>query len=69
MPGRRRTRLVRLHLLDVKHSIEGLCDLRLEAGHYVLRNPKVWETAESSRELGTDAFVPRERVDFIQVLG
>lgn len=64
----RRKRLVRLHLQDGAPSIEGFL-LGQAAGHYQLAAPKLLEAQERTLELAGEAWVPRERVLYVQVLG
>lgn len=64
-----RRRLVRLHLVDPFPSIEGILVGSFDS-HYRLLKPVVLEGERQSRELqpGSEAFVPRERVIFVQRL-
>lgn len=63
----RRRRLVRLHLLDVEHSLSGVL-LGVVGGHYLLAKPKLLETDERTIPLDGIIEVPRERVLYVQVL-
>ena len=63
-----RKRLVRLHLVDQNRSFEGVL-VGMDANHYRLANPKQLESAERSFELQGEAWVPRDRVLYVQVLG
>jgi hypothetical protein len=62
-----RRRLVRLHQLDPAPSVEGILIGRYD-GHYRLLKPAVIEAVGQTRELGGEAWVPCERVVFVQVL-
>lgn len=65
-----RRRLVRLHLVDPFPSIEGIL-VNSHDGHYRLLKPSVIEAEDRTRELssGSEAWVPKERVIFVQRLG
>lgn len=66
-----RRRQVRLHQLDPGPSIEGLLVGKpwRSAGHYVLRRPGLLQAADSTLELSAaEAWVPREKVVFVEVL-
>ena len=62
--GKRR---VRLHLLDVEHSIGGVL-LGVVGGHYLLAKPKLIEAEDRTIPLDGLVEVPRERVLLVQVL-
>jgi len=66
---RRRKKLVRVHFVgNETSSVEGVF-VGYWSGHYVLRVPKVLESAEASYALdGDDVTIPRERVLFMQRL-
>lgn len=64
----RRRRLVRLHLVGQEPSIEGVF-LGFTAGHYRLANASMIETAERTHVLDGEAWVPRDRVLYAQVVG
>lgn len=63
----RRKRLVRLHMIDVEHSVGGIL-LGFVGGHYVLAKPKIHETEERTIPLDGLLEVPRERVLYVQVI-
>jgi hypothetical protein len=66
-----RGRKVRLHQLDPGPSIEGVLVGKpwRNAGHYVLRQPGMLESANRTVMFdGPEAWVPREKVLFIEVL-
>ena len=60
-----RRRLVRLHQLDPAPSIEGVL-VGFVAGHYRLLKPVLLESPERSHSMGVEAWVPRERVIFVE---
>lgn len=62
-----RRRMVRLHLVDPFPSLEGILAASYD-GHYRLLKPSVLEGEGRTRELTGEAFVPRERVIFVQRL-
>jgi hypothetical protein len=64
----RRKRVVRLHLVDSHASFEGVL-LGVDANHYRLANVKQLESSERTIELAGDAWVPRSRVLYVQVVG
>lgn len=63
-----RRRLVRLHLVDPHPSIEGIL-VSARDGHYRLLRPAVLESTERTQELEGEAWVPKDRVIFVQRLG
>lgn len=63
-----RRRLVRLHLVDPFPSIEGILVSAFD-GHYRLLKASVIEAPERTRELEGEAWVPKDRVVFVQRLG
>lgn len=65
---RRRTRKLRLHLVDRRESIEGIF-LGYEAGHYRLAHAEYLRESDQTLELQGEAWVPRERVLWAQVTG
>lgn len=63
-----RKRLVRLLQPDPNPDFEGiLCGWPRLNGHYHLKNAKLLETVDRTFDLG-EAWVPRERVLFVQKL-
>lgn len=61
-------RLVRLHLTGELPSVEGIL-VGFWCGHYVIRLPRVIESADASVSLeGPEVRVDRARVVFVQVL-
>lgn len=64
----RRKRILRLHLTDADASIEGVF-LGFAAGHYRLANARHIVAAEQSVPLDGEAWVPRGRVLYAQVIG
>lgn len=63
-----RKRLVRLHLAESRQSFEGVL-VGVDARHYRLANVKQIEDAGRTLEPEGEAWVPRERVLYVQVLG
>lgn len=63
-----RRRLVRLHLVDPLPSIEGILVSAFD-GHYRLKKVELLEAPERTQKLEGEAWVPRERVIFVQRLG
>jgi hypothetical protein len=63
-----RKRRVLLHLKDETRSLEGIW-IGMSAGHYRLAAPKQLEDADRSFAVEGEAWVPRERVLYVQVLG
>jgi len=63
-----RKRRVLLHLKDENRSLEGIW-VGMAAGHYRLQAPKQLETADRTLAVEGEAWVPRERVLYVQVLG
>lgn len=62
-------RQVRLHLRDPKSpALDGIL-LGVKAGHYRLANPTHLETADRSHALDGEAWVPVDRVLYLQVTG
>jgi hypothetical protein len=64
----RGSRRVRLHFAGDAPSIEGIL-VGFVAGHYRLQNPSVIVAAEHAVPEDGEAWVPRERVLHLQVLG
>lgn len=64
----RRRRLVRLHLAGDHPSLEGIL-LGTSAGHYRLANARHIVDEDNSFNLDGEAWVPRERVLYLQVIG
>jgi hypothetical protein len=65
---RRRRAIVRLHLEGSNASVEGLF-LGYAAGHYRLVNARHLEAADQSIPLEGEAWVPKKRVLYAQVIG
>lgn len=63
-----RKRRVRLHLKDENRSLEGIW-IGMSAGHYRLAAPEQLEAADRTFSLEGEAWVPRERVLYLQVIG
>lgn len=66
-----RRRRVRLHQNDPGPSIEGLLIGKpwRNAGHYVVKQPAILESTERTHQLeAREAWVPRERVLFVEVI-
>jgi hypothetical protein len=64
-----RKRLVRLHLADDQPSMEGIL-VGKDADHYRLAAAKLLlENPDRTLELQGEAWVPRSRVLYLQVLG
>jgi hypothetical protein len=63
-----RKRRVRVHLVDEDRSLEGIW-VGMGAGHYRLAKAEQLEKSDRSFELEGEAWVPRERVLYLQVLG
>jgi hypothetical protein len=61
-------RRVRLHLVDPFPSIEGIL-VSARDGHYRLLKPELLEAEDRTRQLVGEAWVPKERVIFVQRLG
>lgn len=66
MGWRTKAQLVRLHFADGAPSIDGIYD-GLKAGHYRLLNPSIVDAEDVSVAMDGEAWVPRERVLFMQV--
>ena len=65
----RKPRMVRLHLRDPKApTLDGIL-LGVQAGHYRLGNVTHLETADRSHALDGEAWVPVDRVLYLQVTG
>lgn len=64
----RRRRLVRLHLEGQSFSIEGVL-LEVSASHYRLANASHLEAEKRTHSLEGEAWVPRDRVLYLQVIG
>jgi hypothetical protein len=62
-----RRRLIRLHLEGDKPSIEGVF-VGYEAGHYLVANARMILDAGDHVPLEGEAWVPRERVLYVQRL-
>jgi hypothetical protein len=63
-----RKRRVRVHLRDETRSLEGIW-VGSAAGHYRLAAAEQLESADRTLELEGEAWIPRERVLYLQVLG
>jgi hypothetical protein len=63
-----RKRRVRLHLKDENRSLEGIW-IGMGAGHYRLASATQLEAVDRTIELEGEAWVPRERVLYMQVIG
>lgn len=63
----RKARKVLVHLKTGK-TMEGLMTRKLYAGHYVLHLPRFLETEDRTLPLDGSVEVPKDNVDFIQVL-
>jgi hypothetical protein len=63
-----RKRRVRLHLKDENRSLEGIW-VGMGAGHYRLAAAMQLEAIDRTIELEGEAWIPRERVLYLQVLG
>jgi len=63
-----RRRLVRLHLVDPFPSIEGILISAFD-GHYRLKKVDLLEGADRTQRLEGEAWIPKERVIFVQRLG
>lgn len=64
----RRKRLVRLHFDGKDASLEGVL-LAVQSGHYRLANASHLESEGRTHALDGEAWVPRERVLYLQVIG
>lgn len=62
-----RRRRVRIHQVGDLPTIEGILIGSLD-NHYRLLKPVLWESASRSHELNGEAWVPRERVVFVEVV-
>jgi hypothetical protein len=62
-----RKRHVRLHLSEPDPSLEGFLVGKV-SGHYRLLRPKLLEAADRTHSLEGEAWIPCERVVFVQVL-
>lgn len=58
---------MRLHLVDPFPSLEGIL-VSARDGHYRLLKPELLEGEGRTRELTGEAWVPKERVIFVQRL-
>jgi hypothetical protein len=58
---------VRLHLLDGSPSFEGIY-VGTKAGHYRILNAGIVESEDVTVKMDGEAWVPQERVLFMQVL-
>lgn len=63
-----RKRRVRLHLKDEDRSLEGIW-VGMAAGHYRLAAVQQLEDHDRSFAVEGEAWVPRDRVLYLQVLG
>lgn len=63
-----RRRKVRLHLVDPFPSLEGILVSAWD-GHYRLLKPELLEGENRTQQLTGEAWVPKERVIFVQRLG
>ncbi len=63
-----RTRRVRLHMKDDTPSLEGFLTGTVD-NHYRLAKPAILEREDRTVDLSGEAWVARERVLFVQVLG
>jgi hypothetical protein len=63
-----RKRRVLIHLVDSRSSFEGIL-VGIDANHYRLANPRELVTADQTRDLTGDLWLPRQRVLYVQVLG
>lgn len=63
-----RKRRVRVHLRDETRSLEGIW-VGNAAGHYRLAAAEQLEAVDRTLELEGEAWIPRERVLYLQVLG
>ena len=61
-------RKVRLHLVDPFPSLEGIL-VSARDGHYRLLKPELLEGEGRTQQLSGEAWVPKERVIFVQRLG
>lgn len=61
-------RRVRLHFHDQTSSLEGIW-VGMAAEHYRLAKAEQLESVDRTLELDGEAWVPRERVLYLQVLG
>lgn len=61
-------RRVRLHLVDPFPSLEGIL-VSARDGHYRLLKPELLEAEGRTQQLTGEAWVPKERVIFVQRLG
>lgn len=68
MPVFFRKRQVRVHLKDEEFSLEGIW-IGLDAGHYRLASAGHLETADRTRPVAGEVWVPREKVLYLQVIG
>lgn len=66
-----RKRQVRLHRFDVDASLEGVLTRRpwRRSGYFVLRQTGVVEAAGRTVPASSEALIPREKVDWVEVLG
>lgn len=62
-----RKRRVRVHQAGDLPTIEGILTTSLD-DHYRLLKPVLWETPTRSHELKNEAWIPRERVVFLEVI-
>lgn len=62
-----RRRRVRIHQKDDGPTLEGFL-VRSWDDHYRLLRPVLWETPDRSHSLSGEAWVPRERVLFVETV-
>lgn len=62
-----RRRRVRVHQIDPGPTIEGILVSTLDS-HYRLLRPVLWETPTRSHDLQGEAWIPRERVIFLETI-
>jgi hypothetical protein len=62
-----RRKRVRLHQMGDMPTLEGILVGSLD-NHYRLLKPLLWESPNRSHELSSEAWVPRERVVFVEVI-
>lgn len=62
-----RKRRVRIHQHDPGPTIEGILVGSIDS-HYRLLRPVLWETPTRSHDLQGEAWIPRERVLFLEVI-
>jgi hypothetical protein len=60
-------RRVRLHLVDPFPTIEGILVSSWD-GHYRLKKPELLEAHDRTQQLEGEAWVPKQRVIFVQRL-